>query len=200
MRIKKFSILIFSLLLLSCVHTNNNIPKNNKYKLSNKTIKFDKNHKIKLNKYINGKPTIVENNDNLFIISVSTNIIKISKNNKKIEWIKKINTIPQNNFVFDDNYIYFIGINNNFYILNYNTGNIEYIFINSNIKTIFNIKKPILYNNLVIVFFYDNRIIIFNKNNKKILFDKEYKEINEEINNNLLKINNNETIDLNKIK
>ena len=104
----------------------------------------------------------------------SKNIIKISLIDKKIEWIKTINTIPENNFIFDEDYIYFNGINNNFYILNYKTGDIEYIYLNSNVSTINDVKKPIIHKNFVVAFFNDKRLVIFDKNNKKVLLDQNY--------------------------
>ncbi len=191
---KKISIFILSLLLISCV-ANNKLSKEN-YKLFNKKFYFNDDTKLNLKEYLGVKPEIVKNGSDIFIISLSKNIIKISLTNKKVDWIKTINTVPENNFTFDDSNIYFNGINNNFYILNYKTGDIEYIYLNSNVSTITEIKKPIIYKNFIIAFFNENRLIVFNKNNKQIFLDKSYNKIT--VNDGILNIDG-KIFDLNKI-
>lgn len=181
--IKKISIITIILFLNACLFKNNK-----DYFMFSEKI-YLKNGKINLKKYLGKNPEIIKNNDDIFVISISKNLIKISLTTAKIDWIKSINTVPENNFVFDENYVYFNGINNNFYILNYNTGEIEYIYINSNSNMINNVKKPILYKNLVIAFFNDYKIVILDKASKKILFDENYtKESSVKIENNLLNI------------
>ncbi|MDR1498756.1 MAG: hypothetical protein LBS34_00520, partial [Rickettsiales bacterium] len=112
----------------------------------------------------------------LFIISTGKNIIKISQKNNAIVWVKKISTVPLDNFSFDEKYVYFNGINGTFYMLNYDTGKIEYIYLNANSTTILDVKKPVIHKNIVIVFV-KNRVILFDKINKQILADEYCKNI-----------------------
>ncbi len=170
--IKKINIFIFGLLITACAVVNIFTKEN--YTLFNKKFYFKDGVKISLKEYLSIKPEIIKNNNDVFVISLSKNIIKISLIDKKIEWIKTINTIPENNFIFDEDYIYFNGINNNFYILNYKTGDIEYIYLNSNASTINDVKEPIIHKNFVVAFFNDKRLVIFDKNNKKVLLDQNY--------------------------
>lgn len=187
-KLKSFSVLFF-IFLTSC-----------SYILQKSTaLKVDLGgQKVRLHN-VGVNPKIIKNKDDIFVISISKNITKLSTTEKNISWVKSINTIPEDNFTFDEDNIYFNGINNNFYILNYKTGDIEYIYINSNVGTINNVKKPIIYNNKIIAFFNDNRVIIFDKISKKVLFDKKYNgDFVEKIENNTLKINE-EFIDLKKL-
>ena len=107
-------------------------------------------------------------------------------------------TTPYNNFVFDKDNVYFNGIDNNFYILDYKSGNIKGIFFNTNTNTIIDIKQPYIYKNYIVVFFANNEIFIINKSTNKIVKTVEYNNIN--IQNNIITINNNKTIDLNNLE
>ena len=192
-KIKVGTFLIILLILTSCLHVGafkeKVIIKYN-YKTSClKILKDNKKHKIYLNKkdLINNYFYYSINGDDVFIISLSKNIIKISLKDNEIKWIKSIASIPQNNFAFDEKYLYFNSIDNNFYMLNYKTGDIENIFFNTNINTILNIKKPYINNNYIIAFFANNELFIIDKTTKKILSIEEYIE-NVKIENNILNI------------
>lgn len=138
------------------------------------------------------------NNNDLFIISSSKSVIKISLKNQNIDWIKEMTITPYNNFVFDEENIYFNGIDNNFYILDYESGNIKGMFFNTNINTIFNIKQPYAYKNYIVAFFANNEIFIINRLTNKIVKTIEYDNI--DIKNNIITINGNKTINLNNLK
>lgn len=170
--IKKISVFALILLLFACA-SSMMIGKKD-YRLFNKKIYFKDGAKVDLKKYLGSNIEIIRNDSDIFLISMSKSIIKISLSDKKLNWVKEINTIPENNFAFDKDNIYFNGVNNNFYILNYESGDIKYIYINSNVKTIKEVRKPIIHKNLVLVFFNDKRIIIFDKINNKVLLDKNY--------------------------
>lgn len=138
------------------------------------------------------------NNNDLFIISSSKNVIKIFLKNQNIDWIKEMTITPYNNFVFDEENIYFNGIDNNFYILDYESGNIKGMFFNTNINTIFNIKQPYAYKNYIVAFFANNEIFIINRLTNKIVKTIEYDNI--DIKNNIITIDGNKTINLNNLK
>ena len=138
------------------------------------------------------------NNNDLFIISGSKSVIKISLKNQNIDWIKEMTITPYNNFVFDKENIYFNGIDNNFYILDYESGNIKGMFFNTNINTIFNIKQPYAYKNYIVAFFANNEIFIINRLTNKIVKTIEYDNI--DIKNNIITIDGNKTINLNNLK
>lgn len=138
------------------------------------------------------------NNNDLFIISSSKSVIKISLKNQNIDWIKEMTITPYNNFVFDEENIYFNGIDNNFYILDYESGNIKGMFFNTNINTIFNIKQPYAYKNYIVAFFANNEIFIINRLTNKIVKTIEYDNI--DIKNNIITIDGNKTINLNNLK
>lgn len=138
------------------------------------------------------------NNNDLFIISGSKSVIKISLKNQNIDWIKEMTITPYNNFVFDEENIYFNGIDNNFYILDYESGNIKGMFFNTNINTIFNIKQPYAYKNYIVAFFANNEIFIINRLTNKIVKTIEYDNI--DIKNNIITIDGNKTINLNNLK
>ena len=127
-----------------------------------------KSYKLKTNLKLSKNFDYVINKNDLFIISFNKSIIKISLENNKVVWTKTLSTIPQNNLVFDDNSIYFNGIDNNFYILNYKNGNIENIIFNTNINTVKNTRKPYLYKNKIVVFFNNKEIYIVENKNKII--------------------------------
>lgn len=189
-KIKYLLIIISLLFVVSCTI-------NLEYKNDNKDIKIWVNNfnniKIKTqNKYLKihlDKNKITKNNVNftinnndIFITSMTKNLIKISLNSGKIEWIKELATIPQDNFTFNNNNIYFNGTDNNFYVLNYINGNIENIFFNSNVQTIFDVQKPYIYNNIIVAFFANNEIFIINKNTAKIIDIYKYDTIKIEKN------------------
>lgn len=138
------------------------------------------------------------NNNDLFIISSSKSVIKISLKNQNIDWIKEMTITPYNNFIFDEENIYFNGIDNNFYILDYESGNIKGMFFNTNINTIFNIKQPYAYKNYIVAFFANNEIFIINRLTNKIVKTIEYDNI--DIKNNIITIDGNKTINLNNLK
>lgn len=104
------------------------------------------------------------NGNDVFITSLNKNVIKLSLKDHKIDWIKNLGTTPQNNFVFDNKYVYFNGFDNNFYILNYKTGDVENIIFNTPVKTITNVRKPYIYNNKMVVFFNNNEIYVIENN------------------------------------
>lgn len=171
----------------SKLHNRINIRNNNdiyKVKLDNKNI-------------IKGEISHFIHNNDLFVISNSKHIVKISLNTQNIEWIKELSTTPYNNIVCDNNGIYFNGIDNNFYILNYNTGEIEGIFFNINTNTVFNIKQPYIYKNYIVAFFVNNEFFIINKTTKKIVKSIEYDTIN--IQDNTITINDNKIINLDNL-
>lgn len=169
MRNKLFVILF--LLLASCV--SNKVVINKDVSLiinDNNTILNNKGRVYKLKTNLKSTKNIdyIINKNDLFIILFDKSITKISLENNKIAWTKTLGTIPQNNFVFDDNSIYFNGIDNNFYILNYKNGNIENIIFNTNINTVKNARKPYLYKNKIVVFFNNKEIYIVENKNKII--------------------------------
>ena len=175
MRNKLFIALI--LMLTSCA--NNRIIVNNDVKLKftkGEIILTNKNktYNLKTNVKLIGDINYIVNKNDVFVTSLNKNIIKISLENNKIDWIKELSTIPQNNFVFDDNSIYFNGIDNNFYILNYDNGDIENIIFNANTNTIQNTRKPYLYKNKIVIFFNNNEIYIV-ENKKKVVNNLFYK-------------------------
>lgn len=168
--INKFSIVLF-LLLMSCVSNKITINKDISLVINNKDIILNnkgKSYKLKTNLKLSKNFDYVINKNDLFIISFNKSIIKISLENNKVVWTKTLSTIPQNNLVFDDNSIYFNGIDNNFYILNYKNGNIENIIFNTNINTVKNTRKPYLYKNKIVVFFNNKEIYIVENKNKII--------------------------------
>ena len=168
--INKFSIVLF-LLLMSCVSNKIIINKDISLVINNKDIILNnkgKSYKLKTNLKLSKNFDYVINKNDLFIISFNKSIIKISLENNKVVWTKTLSTIPQNNLVFDDNSIYFNGIDNNFYILNYKNGNIENIIFNTNINTVKNTRKPYLYKNKIVVFFNNKEIYIVENKNKII--------------------------------
>lgn len=206
-KVKKKLLTIISLLFIVACFGGKNIVNNtttvvNYNELFNHIKIKDNNniYKIKLNNknIIKGEISYFIDNNNLFIISNSKNLIKISLKNKNIAWIKKLATTPYDNFIFDKKNIYFNGIDNNFYILNYNTGNIGGIFFNTNKNTIFDIKQPHIYKNYVVAFFTNNEIFIINNLTNKVIKIVEYNSI--DIQNNIITIDNNEIINLNNLE
>ncbi|MBR2141326.1 MAG: hypothetical protein IJ853_03120 [Rickettsiales bacterium] len=190
-KLKKLVLVLTSVLLVSCFSTNGG--KNLNYSKITGKAKVTYNgekHKIKLDKNLVKGNVFYHNyfDDYAFITSKSRFIIKISLKNNKIDWIKEISTIPQNNIVADKEYVYFNGVNNNFYILNNNTGEIESIFFNNSDKTVMDAQKAHIYKDYVVAFFSNNEIFIINRANKQIIDIREYKDIS--IDKNIINIDN----------
>lgn len=165
-----FKYLIICLFLSGCV-TKNVINDNVKILAKNNEIVIEDNkgtYKIKNNVKFVGDIKYIVINDDVFIISLSKDIIRLSLTEKKIKWVKTLSTIPQSNFVFNNNRIYFNGSDNNFYILDYDTGNIENIIFNTPVTTITGARDPYFYNNKIVVFFANNEIYLVNSNDYKI--------------------------------
>ena len=153
--------------------------------------------------YINGEVGIFEDKDNIFIVSASKGIIKISAKDGKILWKQKIASIPQKNLSFDEKYIYFTSIDNKFYVLNYKDGKTEFIYYTySSERNLMNNVKPIIYKNAIVVVFGNGETVIFDKKTRKVLRKLPRKEIFDEsvtVNNGILKMNNENILDLNKL-
>ena len=168
----KHYLLILSLFLSGCV-AKNFVKLNDGLELlakNNEIIIKDNNKRyvIKNNAEFIGDAKYIVVNDDVFIISLNKDIIRVSISEKKIKWTKTLSTIPQSNFVFNNNRIYFNGSDNNFYILDYNTGNIENIIFNTPVTTITNIREPYFYNGKMVVFFANNEIYLVDINTFKI--------------------------------
>ena len=160
-----FKYLVIILLLLTSCTTKNIVLQDAELLFKNNKIILKENgekYKINIEEKFVGDINYVINNNDVFITSLTKNLIKLSLTNKKLEWTKKLSTIPQNNFVFKDGYIFFNGVDNNFYILNYNTGDIENIIFNTNTKTVVENRKPYFYGNKIVVFFNNNEVYIVN--------------------------------------
>lgn len=159
--------------------------------------------KLYLPEYINGEVGIFEDKDNIFIVSASKGIVKMSAKDGKILWKQKIASIPQKNLSFDEKHIYFTSIDNKFYILNYENGKTEFIYYTySSERNLMNNIKPIVYKNATAVVFGNGETIIFNKKTKKVLRKLPQKEIFDEsvaVDNGILRINNESILDLNKL-
>ena len=203
--IKYIFVLCITLIIYSC---NNEFSKKgyNTLNLSKSLIyKNPDGTKVKLNspEYINGEVTPIEDKDSLFLISASGGIVKMSLENKKVLWKKKIASIPQKNLSFDNGHIYFTSIDNKFYILNYETGETEFIYYTYSTKrTLMNSVKPIIYKNAIIVVFGNGEIVVFDKKSKKVLKKLNEKEIIDDsviLENGILKINNKNALDINKL-
>lgn len=159
--------------------------------------------KLYLPEYINGEVSIFEDKDNIFIISASKGIVKMSAKDGKILWKQKIASIPQKNLSFDEKYIYFTSIDNKFYMLNYEDGKTEFIYYTySSERNLMNNVKPITYKNTIVVVFGNGETVIFDKKTRKVLRKLPRKEIFDEsvtVNNGILKMNNENILDLNKL-
>lgn len=157
--------------------------------------------KLYLPDYVNGETEIFEDKDYIFLISASNGIVKMSPKERKIIWKQKIASIPQKNLSFDEKYIYFTSIDNKFYILNYETGKTEFIYYTySNERNLMNNIKPMFYKNAIVVVFGNGETVIFNKANRKVLKKLTKKEILDEsviIDNGILKMNNEDVLNLN---
>ena len=146
----------------------------------------------------NGVLFYEKNGTDLFLTSISRSMVKISLKNREIEWIKKLATVPQDNLLVDDEYIYFNGIDNNFYILNRNDGGVYGVFFNGGVGKSGNVKKPYVYKNIVVTFFSNGDIFFIDRLHKKVIDVKNYRN-NVAINNNLLTMDEVDIIDLNEM-
>ena len=165
-----FKYLLICLFLSGCV-TKNVINDSIKISAKNNEIVIEDNkktYKIKNNVEFVGDTKYIVINDDVFIISLTKDIIKLSLTEKKIKWTKTLSTIPQSNFVFNNNRIYFNGSDNNFYVLDYDTGNIENIIFNTPVVTVTGTREPYFYNNKIVVFFANNEIYLVDANNFKV--------------------------------
>jgi outer membrane protein assembly factor BamB len=165
----------------------------------NKILKFELGEPIK------GEASFFRNGDDIFITSVTNNIIKFSLKDGAVLWKKTIGSVPQANLAFDGGRIYFTTFNNSLYILNYDTGKIEFIYDNADKKTITTCVKPIFYRkkekNLMIVTFNDGEVVIFNANTRDILKRipaEILKKTDVVLENNILRVDE-KKIDLNTI-
>lgn len=188
-------VVTLSLFLTSCASSNR--VNDMLISVSNKNIilkQNEKTYKLKVNINIVGDISYIVNNNDIFITSLGKHIVKISLDTKTIDWVKELSTTPQNNFVFDDNFIYFNGFDNNFYILNYETGDIENIIFNTKTSTITDTRKPYLYNNKIVVFFNNKEVYIIE--NKKNVIKTLFYKYSVDIKDDKIIIDNNEVIKL----
>lgn len=159
--------------------------------------------KLDLSEYINGEISVFEDKSNVFIVSASKGIIKMSAKDGKICWKQKIASIPQRNLSFDEKHVYFTSIDNKFYILNYENGETEFIYYTySSERSLMNNVKPIIYKNAIVVVFGNGETIIFDKKTKKVLKKLPRKEIFDDsvmVENGILKMNDENILDLNKL-
>ncbi|MDR2077525.1 MAG: PQQ-binding-like beta-propeller repeat protein [Rickettsiales bacterium] len=163
--------------------------------------KDNKTSKYRLNGPIKGEVNIFKNGDDVYVASKSNSITKFSLKDNKMVWHKTIASVPMANFAFNDGKLFFTTINNGFYILNGETGKIEFIYSNANRMTVSVCIEPMFYKNLIIVTFNDGEIIIFDKNSRNILkkiTSKFLAKFSVALENNLLSVND-EKIDLDKI-
>ncbi|MDR2777603.1 MAG: PQQ-like beta-propeller repeat protein [Rickettsiales bacterium] len=153
---------------------------------------------------IRGEADVFLNNGDAFVVSMSNSIIKFSLKDNAIVWKKSINSIPLANLAFNGSEkIYFTTIDNRFYILDYDTGRIEFIYSNVSERTVVHRIAPIYYRkkNLIVVTFNDGEVIIFGgrKNNiLRVIYPGPARESSVTLENNLLTVNE-EVIDLDKV-
>lgn len=159
--------------------------------------------KLQLPEYVNGEVDVFEDGDNIFVVSASRGIVKISTKDGKVCWKQKIAFIPQKNLSFDREYIYFTSIDNKFYILNYESGKTEFIYYTySTERNLMNNVKPMIYKNVIVVVFGNGETIIFDKETKKVLKKLPQKEIIDDsvmIKNGILRMNDENILDLNNL-
>jgi outer membrane protein assembly factor BamB len=170
--------------------------KNLVVKKEGKTLKY------RLNRPTKGESNVFRDGDNVYIISVDNSVAKFSLKDSKMLWQKTIASVPMANFAFNGGKLYFTTLNNAFYILDGETGKIDFIYSNINRTSVTVCLKPLFYRNLVIVTFSDGEVIIFDRESKnivkKIPSRLSGKKISVTLENSLLSIND-EKIDLNKI-
>ncbi|MDR1494468.1 MAG: PQQ-like beta-propeller repeat protein [Rickettsiales bacterium] len=148
--------------------------------------------------------TFVNGND-IFIVSKSNSIVKFSQKDNALAWKKSIGSVPLANLTFDSfKKIYFTTIDNKFYILDYETGRIDFMYSNIEEKTIAYCLKPILYKkrNFIVVTFNGGEVIVFDESSKKILkviSPGPFKDMDVTLEGSLLRVNE-ETMDLDKIR
>ncbi|GHU28503.1 hypothetical protein FACS1894152_6260 [Bacilli bacterium] len=172
---------------------------------SNLIVKTEtKKLKFKLGDSVKGDASTFRNGNDIFITSMSNELIKFSLETDTILWKKSIGSIPQANLSFNGNKeIYFTTIDNNFYILDYDTGKIEFIYDNLDERTITATVKPIYYekNNLIVVTFNGGEVIIFDNGSKEILQTiptKPSGKVSVIVENNILMVDE-QAIDLDKV-
>ncbi|MDR2778061.1 MAG: hypothetical protein LBB13_00955 [Rickettsiales bacterium] len=200
-RLTRFFLLTIGLILTSCSSGKRGdvfvdyFGKNLVVKTDGKTTKY------KLDSPIKGEPSIFRDEEDVYMISMTNNIAKFSLKNHSIAWQKTIASVPRANFTPAGGKLYFTTLNNSFYILDSETGKIEFIHSNANRTTITTCIKPILYKNLLVVTFNDGEVIIFDKNSRNILkkiASTPYGKTSVVLENNILTVNS-EKIDLSKM-
>lgn len=126
---------------------------------------------VKDSEYIKGRVKVTRDleHDSLFVTSLANGILKISLESGKVLWRKMLSSIPQNNLVFDDKYVYFTTADGKFYMLDQGTGDTAFLYYNYSSDFITNDIKPILYKNLVVVTFDNGDLLILDRDSKKVL-------------------------------
>ncbi|MDR1425977.1 MAG: PQQ-like beta-propeller repeat protein [Rickettsiales bacterium] len=172
MKIKsKFLSLLLTLLLVGCYPRRDGdvfitSGKDLVVKREGKSLKFN------LRASVADKAKAFVNGDDVFVVSMSNRIVKFSITAGAIAWEKSIGSIPLDNLSFrDSKKVYFTTMDNRFYVLDYDTGKIEFLYSNINEKTIVHRIKPIYYQkkNLVVVTFNGGDVIIFDGANNSIV-------------------------------
>jgi outer membrane protein assembly factor BamB len=194
MKINKFLILFF---LISCVTNNTEGTRRNTLVIKQNKEKI----RVILGEKISGFYKINKYGNNIYIGFEDGKIMKIDKRLGKILWEKDMNTLVNVNFGFDDDNIYLVSINNNFYVIDQITGEIKFIYYNSDIPTILNQIAPITTNKGVIVVFNEGKIVLFDKKDWKILWSKIFLgKLSVNVEENFLIVNGEKEKDLKHLK
>jgi outer membrane protein assembly factor BamB len=127
--------------------------------------------KIPLDKVdVKFKTTNFENN--FYVGFDDGDIIKISKKSGDILWKKNIDTLANTAFAMDEDNLYFVSINNDFYVLDKETGKIKFIYYGANETTILNQTPPIVLADGILVIFHNNRVSLFSKKDWSVVWSK----------------------------
>ncbi|MDR3079008.1 MAG: PQQ-like beta-propeller repeat protein [Rickettsiales bacterium] len=162
--------------------------------------------KFSLGDSVKGAAEIFVNGSDIFIVSMANSIVKFSRESKALVWEKAIASVPLGNLAFDDSRrkIYFTTLDNRFYILDYDSGKIEFIYSNLEERTVTYRLKPLVYRkrNLLVVTFNGGEVIVFDGNKKnilKVISPGPLRDISVTLEGSLLEVSG-ETVDLDKIK
>jgi outer membrane protein assembly factor BamB len=165
--LKKNAIVLASLLLISC--SQNQQPFISKHRRLVVMSKTGASY-LNLYRYQLQNNTHLEFQGNYIYVTGATNmLLKVSAVDGTIQWQKTIAAVPNANLVLNANKIYFTTLANELYVLDDDTGNIEFIYPQPLQRTITSHQQPIFYGQLLLVSFNDGSVIIFHKETLKPL-------------------------------
>jgi outer membrane protein assembly factor BamB len=110
--------------------------------------------------------------DSFYISFEDGEIVKIDKKSGEILWKRDISTFVNATFSADEENLYFISINNDFYVLDKESGKIKFIYYGTNEVTILNQIPPVILGNEILVIFHNNQVNLFSKNDWSVVWSR----------------------------